>query len=177
MSQQFLDIRKYRERLIDRVGRIPEEYLFVSIDHQELLVFRNETIQLRFPVSTSARGRGNRVNSFQTPTGIHAVAEKIGTGSPKYTIFRDRISTGRIRQPGEDTENMILTRIVRLRGLESGINVGPGIDSYDRYIYIHGTNREDEIGRPFSHGCVCMKNDDVLHLFDLVWEGMIVIID
>lgn len=140
-------------------------------------MFRNENILLRFPVSTSARGRGNRVNSFQTPTGIHAVAAKIGAGSPKYTIFRDRISTGKIRQPGEDTENMILTRIVRLRGLEPGTNVGPEIDSYDRYIYIHGTNREDAIGRPFSHGCVCMKNDDVLHLFDLVWEGMIVIID
>ncbi len=177
MSQQFKLSLNYRKRLETLLGAVPEEYLFVSIDRQELLLVGKQGTTIRFTVSTSGKGRGCRVNSFQTPTGIHSITAKIGAGAPKYTIFRDRISTGRIWRPGENTENMILTRIIRLRGLESGVNAGPGIDTFERYIYLHGTNREDIIGTPFSHGCVCMRNDDISALFDLVWEDMIVVID
>ena len=177
MSQQFNLAPYYVQRMNAVLGSLPEDYLLVSIDRQELLLVEKRCITTRFTVSTSAKGRGCRVNSFQTPTGIHSIAARIGTDAPKYTIFRDRISTGRIWRPGEDAENMILTRIVRLKGLEPGVNVGPGIDTFERYIYIHGTNREDIIGTPFSHGCVCMRNEDILKLFDLVWEDMIVIID
>jgi lipoprotein-anchoring transpeptidase ErfK/SrfK len=74
-------------------------------------------------------------------------------------------------------ENLILTRILRLDGLEPGINKGEKIDSYARYIYIHGTNREDLIGKPMSHGCICMRNNDIIELFDSVEEGTLVIID
>ena len=72
---------------------------------------------------------------------------------------------------------MILTRILRLEGLEEGVNRGPGIDSFERYIYIHGTNKERQIGAPMSNGCVCMKNNDVVALFNSVKEGTIVVID
>jgi len=66
---------------------------------------------------------------------------------------------------------------MRLEGLEDGINRGPNIDSFDRYIYIHGTNREEQIGTPISHGCICMKHNDIIKLFDIVTEDTIVIID
>ena len=72
---------------------------------------------------------------------------------------------------------MILTRILRLRGLEPGINSGPGIDSWERYIYIHGTNHEELIGTPISHGCVCMRNRDIIELYDSIQEETIVVID
>lgn len=73
-------------------------------------------------------------------------------------------------------DNMVLTRILRLRGMEPGLNTGSGVDSFERYIYIHGTNREDLIGTPMSHGCVCMRNQDIIELFDEIKEGTIVYI-
>jgi lipoprotein-anchoring transpeptidase ErfK/SrfK len=112
-----------------------------------------------------------------TPPGVHRVKEKYGHGVPVGRVFRDRLDTGDTWTIGEPGDNLILTRILRLEGLEDGINRGPGIDSYERYIYIHGTNNETSIGSPASHGCVCMTNKDVIELFDAVPEGTIVVID
>lgn len=111
-----------------------------------------------------------------TPPGLHRVEEKIGHNAQPWTIFRSRENTGEIWRPGMDDENQILSRILRLRGLEEGINAGAGIDSYERYIYIHGTNHEEKIGTPMSHGCVCMKNDDIIRMFDIIEEGTLVYI-
>jgi L,D-peptidoglycan transpeptidase YkuD (ErfK/YbiS/YcfS/YnhG family) len=127
-------------------------------------------------ISTSRFGIGNREGSNMTPPGLHRIEEKIGGGATPRTIFRSREDTGEVWKDGMDDENQILTRILRLRGLEEGVNAGPGIDSYERYIYIHGTNREELIGTPMSHGCVCMKNDDVIRLFDMVDVGTMVYI-
>ena len=154
-----------------------ELFLVVSTETQELLVCVNDTVVERYDASTSRFGNGNRENSCKTPPGIHRIKEKYGAGAPSGRIFRDREDTGEDWDHGQTGDNLILTRILRLEGLEQGINQGAGVDSYERYIYIHGTGREDLIGTPLSHGCVCLRNLDVVRLFDLVSEGTLVYID
>jgi UDP-N-acetylmuramate--alanine ligase len=152
-------------------------FLFVDAAAQTLFVCNGPSITGRFAASTSFRGLGNRENSNKTPTGLHRIKEKIGAGAPAGRIFRDRRDTGVDWSPSLTEDNLILTRILRLEGLEPGLNKGPGIDSYDRYIYIHGTNKEELVGTPLSHGCVCLDSDDVIRLFDSVNEGTLVFID
>ncbi|MHB8843636.1 MAG: L,D-transpeptidase family protein [Nitrospirota bacterium] len=152
-------------------------YLVVSIEEQALFVCANGRIVERYEASTSRFGTGNRENSLKTPLGIHRIKEKFGAGAPPGRVFRDREDTGEHWDHGRTGDNLILSRILRLEGLEQGINKGPGVDSYERYIYIHGTGREDMIGTPLSHGCVCLRNLDVIRLFDTVGEGTLVCID
>jgi UDP-N-acetylmuramate--alanine ligase len=162
-----------RKHLIDPQDR----YLVVSIETQTLLVCRNDAIVERYNCSTSRFGNGNRENSLKTPLGIHRIKEKFGAGAPAGRVFRDREDTREDWDHKQSGDNLILTRILRLEGLEQGINKGEGVDSYERYIYIHGTGREDLIGTPLSHGCVCMRNHDIIRLFDTVNEGTLVYID
>jgi len=152
-------------------------YIVVSIDLQRLFVCRDDNVVDRYDASTSRFGNGSRENSLKTPPGIHRIREKYGDGAPAGRVFRDREDTGEDWDHSQAGDNLILTRILRLEGLEQGINRGEGIDSYERYIYIHGTGREDLIGTPLSHGCVCMRNLDVISLFDTVGEGTVVYID
>jgi UDP-N-acetylmuramate--alanine ligase len=156
----------------------PQElYIVVSVETQTLFVCTNDTIIEQFKASTSRFGNGNRENSLKTPLGIHRVKEKFGAGAPAGRIFRDREDTGEDWDHSLNGDNLILTRILRLEGLEEGVNKGPGVDSYERYIYIHGTGREDLVGTPLSHGCVCMRNLDIIRLFDMVKDGTLVYID
>jgi lipoprotein-anchoring transpeptidase ErfK/SrfK len=120
---------------------------------------------------------GNAAGSNKTPQGLHVICEKIGADAPVRAVFKSRKMTGEISAPGDTSENRILSRILRLRGLQPGINSGSGIDTYKRYIYIHGTNREDRIGTPIAHGCICMTNSDILSLFDSTPEGTLVYIN
>ena len=152
-------------------------FLFVDTAGQELFACRSSEIIASFVISTSALGLGNREASCKTPTGFHRIVAKIGAGAPPGRIFRDRLDTGSDWHQGLTEENLVLTRIMRLEGLEPGLNKGPGIDSFNRYIYIHGTNNEDRIGTPKSHGCVCLRNNDCIRLFDLVSEGTVVFIE
>jgi UDP-N-acetylmuramate--alanine ligase len=154
-----------------------ELFLVVSIETQTLLVCVNDTIVERYDASSSRFGNGNRENSRKTPLGVHRIRQKIGSGAPAGRIFKDRIDTGVDWDQRSTEDNLILTRILRLEGLEEGINKGSGLDSYERYIYIHGTNREDLIGTPLSHGCVCLRNLDIIRLFETVKEGTLVYID
>jgi UDP-N-acetylmuramate--alanine ligase len=154
-----------------------ELYLVVSIEEQALLVCANDTIIERYDASTSRFGNGNRENSLKTPLGLHRIKEKYGAGAPPGRVFRDREDTGEDWDHRQNGDNLILTRILRLEGLEEGINRGGSVDSYERYIYIHGTGREDRIGTPLSHGCVCLRNRDIIRLFDTVKEGTPVFID
>ena len=127
-----------------------------------------------FTISTSKNSPSCLADSYGTPTGLHAVADKIGAGAPKGSVFKGRVPTGEIYSQVSSEHakhNLITSRIIRLRGLEIGKNSGKGHDSYDRYIYIHGSNHEDRIGQPFSGGCVEMFNADVIELFDQVNEG------
>lgn len=159
------------------LGAVPDELVHVSIAEQRLTLIRGNTRPVVYPVSTSAFGVGNAENSNQTPRGIHRIARKIGDGAPIRRIFRGRCDTGEDWDGGEREENLILTRIMWLEGLEDGVNRGAGIDSHERYIYIHGTNREDRIGNPASHGCVLMSSPDVIDLYQRVSEGTIVFIN
>jgi len=152
-------------------------YLVVSVEEQALFVCADGGIVERYDCSTSRFGNGNRENSLKTPLGLHRVCEKYGAGAPAGRVFRDREDTGEDWDHKQNGDNLILTRILRLEGLEAGINKGPEIDSFERYIYIHGTGREDQIGTPLSHGCVVMRNHDVIRLFDRVPEGTLVYID
>jgi len=154
-----------------------DRYIVVSIEEQVLFVCSNDTIVERYDCSTSRFGNGNRENSLKTPLGVHRLCEKYGTGAPAGRVFRDREDAGEDWDHKQNGDNLILTRILRLEGLEEGINKGSGVDSYERYIYIHGTGREDLVGTPLSHGCVCMRNLDVIRLFDTVKEGTLVYLD
>ncbi len=169
------------DKIIKRIENILSLNLYriiiVNTELQKLYLVENRKIIRSFDVSTSKFGIGNRNGSYMTPPGIHRIEEKIGKDAPSGRIFESRNDTGRNWHEGLTEDNLILTRILRLRGLEEGINSGPGIDSYERYIYIHGTNQENRIGKPNSHGCVCMRNKDIIELFDSVEEGTIVFID
>jgi lipoprotein-anchoring transpeptidase ErfK/SrfK len=175
MIEHKIPILRSKLQYIDQ--SIPQTILYVDIKLQKLFLIEENCIQKTFDISTSKFGTGNRNNSNQTPLGIHRIINKIGHGAPVGRIFRSRIDTGIDWHDGLTEENMILTRILRLEGLEPGVNQGPAIDSYERYIYIHGTNREDLIGNPMSHGCICMRNNEIIELFNSVEEGTIVIID
>jgi UDP-N-acetylmuramate--L-alanine ligase len=156
----------------------PEElFLVQSIETQTLLVCQKNTVVERYGASTSRFGNGIRENSFKTPLGIHRITEKIGGGAPAGRIFKARKDTGVDWDRHSIEDNLILTRILRLEGLEEGINKGTGVDSYERFIYIHGTNREDLVGTPLSHGCLALRNEDILRLFEIVKEGTLVYID
>jgi lipoprotein-anchoring transpeptidase ErfK/SrfK len=125
----------------------------------------------RYPVSTAKNGAGEEYGSYRTPRGRHIVRAKIGAGMPINTVFVERRPTGEIysaelagRFPGRD---WILTRILWLSGCERGFNRLGSVDTMRRAIYIHGSPDSAEMGRPGSRGCVRMRNEDVVELFDL----------
>jgi L,D-transpeptidase YbiS len=134
--------------------------LHISVQDQLLTLKVGEEVVATYPVSTSRLGLGTEEGSLKTPTGRFRIAEKIGDGAAPGTIFRSRIPLA----PGDETspdDDLVLSRIVWLDGVEPH-----NASTLDRYIYIHGTNHEDEIGQPASHGCIRMKNADVIELFD-----------
>lgn len=130
-----------------------------------------------YRISTAEKGMGNRIDSYQTPVGIHRIRQKIGGGEPRGTIFEAREVCGRIARNFDNRDgDEITSRILWLDGLEEGINRGGSCDTYSRYIYIHGTTDEQRIGRPVSAGCIRMCNDDVIELFDNVLVNDLVLI-
>ncbi len=170
-------LRRIYKKLAKFMADPGEAFLVQSIETQTLFVCRKETIIAGFDASTSCFGTGIRENSFKTPPGIHRIGEKIGAGAPLGRIFKDREDTGIDWDRVSIEENLILTRILRLEGLEEGINRGAGVDSYGRFIYIHGTSREASVGTPLSHGCLALRNQDMIRLFDMVNVGTLVYID
>ncbi len=148
--------------------------LVVHLATQTLQFFRGDEPARAFAVSTSLKPPSNAKDSLGTPLGLHVIAEKIGHGQPPGVVFKARVPTGRHFSELSDEENrrnLITTRILWLRGLEPGVNLGGDVDTHDRYIYIHGSNHEDRIGTPQSAGCVLMRNLDVIELFDEVRVG------
>ena len=152
----------------------------VSIGQQLLGFYRDDALVRAHVISTSLRPPSNVKNSLGTPRGLHAIAEKIGAGSPPGTVFKGRVNVGQHYHELDDAENaknLITTRILWLRGLEPGVNAGGEVDTHERYIYIHGTNHEDRLGSPASSGCVQMNNVEIVGLFDEVRTGDLVWID
>jgi hypothetical protein len=146
--------------------------LEVDTGAQELTAWRGGRLRLRCPVSTSRYGIGSEEGSEKTPPGWHEVAERIGHGEPAGRVFEHRQPQPRVVPPSDWSDDtagdLILTRVLRLRGLEPGVNAGPGRDSYQRLIYLHGTAQEHRLGAPASHGCIRMANRDVLRLARLI---------
>jgi hypothetical protein len=148
--------------------------LCVSIDRQTLQFFVNGLLAKAYVISTSRRPPSNLKGSLGTPRGLHEIAERIGAGQPVGMVFKGRCPVGRHFSEyngTEQTENLITSRILWLRGLEPGFNASGEVDSYDRHIYIHGTNREDRIGTTQSAGCVLMHNLEIIELFEQVRPG------
>lgn len=158
----------------------PPRYLRVSLADQRLDWIEEGRLLVRYPVSTARNGPGEIRGSECTPRGWHRIRAKIGAGMPANTVFIGRRPTGEIytrelaaAHPGRD---WILTRILWLGGLEPGINRYGEVDTAWRYIYIHGSPDHGVTGIPQSHGCVRMRNGDMLDLFDRVESGMSVLI-
>jgi UDP-N-acetylmuramate--alanine ligase len=128
-------------------------------------------LAVEYPVSTALAGTGGQEGSFRTPLGWHRIHARIGEGAHPGAVFRARVATGEIWEGQPGSGDLILGRVLTLDGLEPGLNRGPGVDSLERTIYIHGTNHEDRLGTPVSHGCVRMACGDVVDLFDRVREG------
>jgi len=149
----------------------------IIVSEQKLYHRRKTGVVCVYPISTAINGVGNEQGSFKTPLGKHRIYAKIGEGMPKNTIFVGREPLGvfweNIRSLRDD---WILSRILWLEGLELGVNKGGQVDSRLRYIYIHGTDEEHLIGKPASHGCIRMRNDDVMSLFEHVQEAEKVLI-
>ena len=148
--------------------------LFVDIETQTLLHIEKGTFLKLYKISSSYYGTGSKLNSLKTPLGRHEIYKKIGSNLPINAILKGRVWNGAIADIIEepiDTEfDHVTSRILWLDGLELGKNKGRGIDSRNRYIYIHGTAEEGLIGTPASDGCIRMYNKDVVELFDLVDE-------
>jgi UDP-N-acetylmuramate--alanine ligase len=154
---------------------MPARAVIVDFDRQQLYLAENGEAVACYPVST-ARALGSAENSNLTPPGWHRVHARIGDGEPEGAVFESREPTGRIWHGETDAGDLILHRILTLEGLEDGVNRGAGVDSLERYIYIHGTNHVGRLGTPVSHGCVRMACGDVRDLFERIDEGDPVVI-
>ena len=156
------------------------ELIFVSIEKQKLYHIKNNKIINTFIISSSKYGTGSKENSNKTPLGLHKIEEKHGENTPINGKMIGRVFYGEIAKIFNDKTQSktddITSRILWLSGLEKGKNKGEQIDSYKRYIYIHGTSEEGRLGSPASHGCIRMKNKDVIDLYKTVEVGTLVLI-
>ena len=153
----------------------PTTFLEVDISQQTLTLHDQAGECSRYSISTALNGAGENANSGCTPRGQHVIRAKIGQGKPINSVFIARRPTGEIyslnlayQYPKRD---WILSRILWLSGLELGVNRLGSVDTMRRYIYIHGTPDTEPMGLPLSHGCIRMRNVDIIALFDQVSAG------
>lgn len=145
----------------------------IDIPKQTLeLLDRNGSLLRRYSISTGANGVGEESGSYCTPRGRHVIRAKIGAGQPENAVFVKRRPTGEVYTPQLGTQHpgrdWILARILWLSGCESGFNRSGSCDTMRRYIYIHGTPEITDMSTPGSHGCIRMRNDDLIELFEAV---------
>lgn len=152
-----------------------KQHIRVDIASQSLTLFRGSEALHRYAVSTAANGVGEEQGSGRTPSGLHSVRIRIGVDMPLNSVFIGRRPTGEIYNPAlaaaYPQRDWILTRILWLTGREPGKNRGGSHDSLRRFIYIHGCPDTEPMGEPRSHGCIRMRNRDVVELFDLIAVG------
>lgn len=134
----------------------------ISVRDQRLDLIADDSILASYPISTSRYGLGSEEGSMKTPLGKFKIGEKFGAEVPRGTVFRSRIPLAPDDAP-PPTDDLVLSRILWLDGLEEH-----NANTRERFIYIHGTNHEEAIGTPASHGCIRMKNDDLIALFEQV---------
>jgi lipoprotein-anchoring transpeptidase ErfK/SrfK len=149
---------------------MPKRRLVVDSRKQNAVLQEDGHIIRRYVISTSAEGLGCEPESFRTPPGRLTITEKIGAGLPEGAILRGRKSTGETWSPSTAetfaSEDLVLTRILWLSGLEPH-----NANTRERYVYLHGTNHENLLGKPASQGCVRFSNRDIVELFDLLEAG------
>ena len=154
----LVDIATQRLQLLDDAGKVISQW----------------------PVSTAANGPGEQGGSMKTPRGLHVLRAKIGTGLPSHSVLRGRRATGEIHSAAlaaaQPERDFVLTRVLWLSGAMPGFNRIGSVDSMRRYIYIHGTPDSEPMGAPASHGCIRMRNSDLLELEAQVAVGMQVLI-
>lgn len=179
MSEITDYIKTVSKKLIRNFG-LKENELFIIADtksQQMYLISKGKIIKI-YIISTSKYGCGSEFGSNKTPLGTHRIKEMIGEGANPGRIFRGRKDTGRTAVIYTDKTDLkqddVTTRIMWLDGQESGKNRGGNVDSHRRYIYIHGTPEEGLLGKPASHGCIRMKNSEVIELFKIVRKGTLV---
>lgn len=158
----------------------PQRHIEITVADQRLTLKDGDATIFQARISTARNGVGELHDSECTPRGWHRVHAKIGAGSAPGTVFVGRRPTGEIytadlrrRHPERD---WILTRILWLSGAEPGLNQRGRVDTLQRYIYIHGSPDDVPMGTPDSRGCIRMRNEDVMRLFDMVEEGTRVLI-
>jgi len=156
------------------------KFIYVAVKRQRLYLIENGQIVQTFDVSTSKKGIGSGTGTNCTPAGLHEIADKAGEGLPLNSVLKNKIPTGenaQIEMSSVSTGlDLITTRILHLRGLENNVNAGPGKDSFERGIFIHGTHEEGLLGTAASKGCVRMANEEVIELFNSVEVGTFVVI-
>ncbi len=139
-------------------------HIDINVAEQRLRLWEGGTLLMCCAISTSKYGLGSEPGSNRTPLGLFRIAEKHGDGAAPGTIFKARVPVGHWSPDAPaSAEDLITTRILWLDGLEPG-----NASTYDRYIYLHGTNQEHKLGTTASHGCVRLANDAVEKLYDLV---------
>ncbi|MGN0845368.1 MAG: L,D-transpeptidase [Kiritimatiellia bacterium] len=156
-----------------RLG-LPEDALLMIIDtaSQQAFLYSAVRLQKTYRISTSKFGIGNQSGSNRTPLGWHRVSERYGAKARPGTVFVSRAPNGRVLPASQwkspsPAEDLVLTRVLWLTGLEPGKNAGKGIDSHERCIYLHGTNQEQLLGSVASHGCIRFSNADIIEIFSL----------
>lgn len=144
----------------------------ISIERQSLTLFIDQAEKKCYSISSGLNGVGNQKGSGQTPLGKHIIRAKIGKHLPINSVLVGRRATGEIYSEGlaaiNPNRDWILSRIMWLSGCEKGVNRLGNVDTMQRYIYIHGTPDSEPMGVPVSHGCIRMRNEDVIELFDLI---------
>ena len=159
---------------IDSSYKSLENLIYVDISSQTLSYIVKGTVSKKYNISSSYYGTGSEANSLKTPLGKHEIYKKIGNELPTNAILKGRVWNGAIADiiegPIDTDYDHVTSRILWLDGLEEGKNRGNGVDSRNRYIYIHGTAEEGLIGKPASDGCIRMYNNEVIELFELVSE-------
>jgi lipoprotein-anchoring transpeptidase ErfK/SrfK len=162
----------------DHCVAVDRARILVDLPSQVLLLTHGDALIRRYRVSTARNGPGEWRDSGCTPRGLHRIRIRIGAGCPEGTVFVGRRPTGEVYRPELAAcfpdRDWILTRILWLSGMEPGRNRGGGVDTLRRYIYIHGCPETDPMGVPRSHGCIRMRNRDLMQLFDLVAPGTLV---
>jgi len=177
------DARYYNINLIDNpyshwredAGRIESRRILISIPEQRLRLFEAGRLVKEYPISSGANGPGEQRGSGCTPRGLHRIRLKVGRDATPGSVFVGRRATGEVycqelcqQNPQRD---WILSRILWLTGAEPGRNRGGEVDTLRRFIYIHGTPDSEPLGEPRSHGCIRMRNADVIDLFERVANG------
>lgn len=146
--------------------------IFIDISMQTMCVMKDKSLVKEYVISTAKNGAGEIYGSEQTPRGAHIIRAKIGNNAPTNAVFVQRRETGEIYHPDLRAQfpnrDWILTRIFWLSGLEKGKNRLGKVDTMRRYIYIHGTPDDVKMGVPGSRGCIRMRNDDIIELFNLI---------